>query len=87
MLIGAGIGFLFLSPFLLEFQYGYDHGFGETAKCNLVSAIVGASGGFVLDLSLRSERRVDLRFNTRELLLATAIIAATILVMILLSAR
>lgn len=54
---GAFIGIICLAPFLLSTLYQYDHGFGETAKSNIVGMTIGASiGGSLAILTGKSRR-------------------------------
>lgn len=47
-LMGAVLGFCCLSPMILSQVYQYDHGFGETAKSNMMGVVVGTLvGSFV----------------------------------------
>lgn len=44
-LLGALLGWLVLQPFLLRSVYGYDHGFGESAKSSIAAGVIGVVGG------------------------------------------
>jgi hypothetical protein len=54
MLLGAFVGFGFLSYELLKSMYGYDHGFGEGAKATIVATVLGALAGLAGELFLRA---------------------------------
>ena len=46
--LGASFGFAFLSPAILSSVYLYDHGFGESVRCDAIGSFTGALVGFVL---------------------------------------
>jgi len=49
--LGAVPGLGCLSPMILSSRYGYDHGFGETARSDIVGGIIGAvCGAFVASM-------------------------------------
>ena len=45
---GAAAGLTLLSPLLLEVNDGYDHGYGETAKWDIVGAFCGFSAALIV---------------------------------------
>jgi hypothetical protein len=46
--LGAFVGLTCLGAAILGGFYGYDHGFGETAKSDIGGAVIGAVVGAVL---------------------------------------
>jgi hypothetical protein len=44
---GGFIGVTCLGDLILGFFHGYDHGFGETAKSNIIGAVIGAATGAI----------------------------------------
>lgn len=67
MLLGAIFGLLFIAMLLMAKIHGYDHGYGETPRCDLVGALVGAVSGLLVELALRIRFRRP-RFTLRDLL-------------------
>jgi hypothetical protein len=83
MCLGALFGIAILGEWFLEVTAGYDHGQGESARCNLVGAVLGALGGVCLELALRlfekplpQVEKPKLQFSLRTLLVATTLTAA-----------
>ena len=76
MLIGAVIGVGFVSPMLLSYRFGYDHGFGEGQRCDLAAGVLGALAGLGWELTDRRLGQLKWRFSVRELLLATTMATA-----------
>lgn len=56
-LLGAAIGACCLGQPLMAFRYGYDHGFGETERSMIQTAMFGAAvGGVAASLLLKRNR-------------------------------
>ena len=53
MLVGAALGFLFLTAGFVVQGYGYDHGFGETERCAIAATVSGALVGLLVEVMLR----------------------------------
>ena len=45
--LGAVLGFVFLTPFILGSFFLYDHGYGETARSAFAGSTIGAIAGSV----------------------------------------
>src|SRR5690349_2230952 len=53
-LIGAAIGVIFLSPFIADQVFLYDHGCGESARFEIAGALIGTIvGAFLPSLTTR----------------------------------
>ena len=56
MLLGGAMGCALLTQPLVMQLHGYDHGFGETAKCAIPATFVGVALGLCLEGFLRSQK-------------------------------
>ncbi len=54
--LGALFGFSFLSPAILSAVYLYDHGHGESVRCDAIGSITGTLVGIVLAAIINSRR-------------------------------
>lgn len=75
MIIGAFVGWGILTEVFLRRFHGYDHGHGETARCMLAAAIVGAFCGLATELALRSLKSPPRHFSIRDLAMLTTLVA------------
>lgn len=57
MLLGAFLGVALISHILMSFLYGYDHGYGESARCNIWGAVIGCGLGLFLEYLIRCSER------------------------------
>jgi hypothetical protein len=52
-IVGGFLGVSCLGEAILGWQYGYDHGFGEAARCAIAGGVIGAAiGGLCFSLLL-----------------------------------
>jgi hypothetical protein len=50
---GAFVGLVIVAPTILRVRYGYDHGYGEGARSNLMGTSLGVAAGLLIELAIR----------------------------------
>jgi hypothetical protein len=82
MFAGSFLGLAFIGDYLLSANYGYDHGYGEGARCNLAGAIIGCIVQAYVEKFCRwrvyPAKTPTMHYSLRELLIATALVAVAL---------